>query len=103
MSILPALALNGQLLNGHPVLVKPSESEKNAAAQLAKVQAAMIAAPNPLESQLRISNVHKVILMRGRPEVEHARNVCVCLCARNKLRAVFSNKLRAVFKLAPSP
>ena len=59
MSILPALALNGQLLNGHPVLVKPSESEKNAAAQLAKVQAAMSAAPNPLDSQLRISNVHK--------------------------------------------
>ena len=59
LSILPALALNGQLLNGHPVLVKPSESEKNAAAQLAKVQAAISSAPNPLDSQLRISNVHK--------------------------------------------
>lgn len=58
-SILPALALNGQLLNGHPVLVKPSESEKNAAAQLAKTQAALSAQPNPLDSQLRISNVHK--------------------------------------------
>jgi RNA-binding protein 39 len=69
MSILPALALNGQLLAGHPVLVKPSESEKNAAAQLAKVQAAMSAAPNPLESQLRISNVHKNVRERDLEDI----------------------------------
>ena len=69
MSILPALALNGQLLAGHPVLVKPSESEKNAAAQLAKVQAAMVAAPNPLESQLRISNVHKNVRERDLEDI----------------------------------
>ncbi len=69
MSILPALALNGQLLAGHPVLVKPSESEKNAAAQLAKVQAAMVAAPNPLESQLRISNVHKDVRERDLEDI----------------------------------
>ena len=69
MSILPALALNGQLLAGHPVLVKPSESEKNAAAQLAKVQAAMSAAPNPLESQLRISNVHKNVRVRDLEDI----------------------------------
>ena len=58
-SILPALALNGQLLNGHPVLVKPSESEKNAAAQLAKTQSAMM---NPTAdtsaSRCFIGNLH---------------------------------------------
>jgi RNA-binding protein 39 len=58
-SILPALALNGQLLNGHPVLVKPSESEKNAAAQLAKTQAAMMApAMDNSASRCYIGNLH---------------------------------------------
>jgi RNA-binding protein 39 len=58
-AILPALALNGQLLNGHPVLVKPSESEKNAAAQLAKTQAAMMAPTvDNSASRVYIGNLH---------------------------------------------
>jgi RNA-binding protein 39 len=57
-SILPALSLNGQLLKGHPVLVKPSESEKNAAAQLAKTQAAMVTAAGPNPNRLYVGNLH---------------------------------------------
>lgn len=59
MSVPMAIALSGQLLLGQPVMVKPSEAEKNLVQSNASTGAAGVAGPyGAVDRKLYVGNLH---------------------------------------------
>ncbi|KAE9604611.1 putative RNA recognition motif domain-containing protein [Lupinus albus] len=59
MSVPMAIALSGQLLFGQPVMVKPSEAEKNLAQSNASSGAAGVVGPyGSVDRKLYVGNLH---------------------------------------------
>jgi hypothetical protein len=73
MSVPMAIALSGQLLLGQPVMVKPSEAEKNLVQSNASSGAAGVVGPyGAVDRKLYVGNLHFNMTEAN------LREVCVC-------------------------
>jgi len=58
MSVPMAIALSGQLLLGQPVMVKPSEAEKNLVQSTATTGSSVTGPYGPTDRKLYVGNLH---------------------------------------------
>lgn len=87
-----AIALSGQLLLGQPVMVKPSEAEKNLVQSNTSGGAVGVAGPyGAVDRKLYVGNLHfnmtethlREVLLLGLSSMFSFLNICLLLCVYN--------------------
>lgn len=73
MSVPMAIAMSGQLLLGQPVMVKPSEAEKNLVQSTATAGGSSVTGPyGPTDRKLYVGNLHFNMTEQQLRQVRHS-------------------------------